>query len=193
MKFSFLFISMIFCLTCHSQKTVVYSIQPNWNYNNPEIIKSQNFKSDSVYFYKRRKNNKDSTLIMTQYYDSLGNLIERDEYNFNGEVFRITNYTYIDTVLLKEETISKDMFYINGSNLSKKIRTYDHDSSGNIITEKEYSFFGDSLKSTSVTIWNRDYDTLGYLIREFVTLPKAKTYLYHTYFYTIGNLSEMKT
>lgn len=193
MKFSILFILVTLCINCYSQKTFIYSIQPNWNHNILEVIRSQNIKSDSVYFYKKKKNNKDSTLIMTQYFDSLGNLIERNEFNFNREVFRITDYSYIDTILLKEERISKDMFYINGSNLSKKIRTYDHDGLGNIIAEKEYSFFGDSLKSMSVTEWNRDYDSLGHVIKEFITLPKAETYLYHTYSYTNGNLIEIKT
>ena len=169
MKFSFFLSLMTFCINCYSQKTVIYSIQPNWNHNIREVIKSQTIKTDSVYFYKKKKNNKDSTLIMIQYFDSLGNLIERDEFSFNGEAFRITNYTYLDTVLLKEETISRDMVYINGSNLSKKMRTYDHDGLGNVISEKEYSYFGDSLKSMSVTEWNKDYDSLRHVINEFIT------------------------
>ena len=193
MKCGFLFISIIFCFTCHAQQRVVFSIQPDWLDNNPQVIRSQNFKSDSAYYYKRRNNNKDSTLIMTEYFDSLGDVIERDEYNFKGKVFRITNYTYVDTVLLKKETVSKDGFNNNGSSLTKRITTYDHDSVGNIIIEKEYSFLGDLLKPSSVTIWNRDYDTSGHLIREFITPPKGTIYLYHTYFYTKGNLSKVKT
>lgn len=193
MKFGFLISSIFLCITCYSQKTVIYNIQPSWGHNILKVIKSQNIKSDSTYFYKKKNNNKDSVLIMTQYFDSLGNLIERNEFGFNGEVFRITDYTYIDTMLVKEERISKEMFYINGSNLSKKIKTYDRDYFGNVITEKEYSFSGDSLKSMSLTQWSREYDSLGHLTKEFVTLPRAKTYLYHTYNYTNGNLTEIKT
>jgi hypothetical protein len=146
-----------------------------------------------VYYFKKKKHNKDSTLIMTEYFDSLGNLIERNEFGLDGEVFRITDYTYVDTVLTKEEEMSKTMFYSNGNILSKKIRTYDHKSSGDTITEKEYSFFGDSLKFRSVTEWERVYDSLGHVIKEFVTLPKVKTYLYHSYNYSNGTLVEMKT
>ncbi len=192
MKFSIVLILMIFCINCYSQKTV-YSIQPNWNHNILEVIKSQNIKSDSVYFYKEKTNNKDSTLIITQYFDSLGNLIERNEFNLNKEAFRITDYTYMDTVLLKKETMSKDMFYINGSDISKKITTYEYDSLGYAIAEKEYSFFGNPLKLISTTKWDRDYDSLGHLIKEFITLPKSKTYLSHSYIYTNGRLTEMKT
>jgi len=130
---------------------------------------------------------------MTQYFDSLGNLIERNEFGFDGEVFKITDYTYVDTVLTKEEEMSKTMFYSNGNILSKKIRTYDHDRSGNNIIEKEYSSFGDSLKLKSVTEWDRVYDSSGHIIKEFVTLPKAERYLYHAYNYSNGNLVEMKT
>jgi hypothetical protein len=193
MKLTILPVLLSFCITCYSQKTVFYSVEPAWNHNSAESIRSQNLKTDSVYFYKKRKNNKDSSLVMTQYFDSLGNLIERNQFNPNGEVFRITDYTYTDTVLLKEESMSKDMFYINGSNLSKKIRTYDRDALGNVITEKEYSFFGDSLKSESVTEWNRVYDSVGNLSEEFVTLPPANRYLYHTYSYINSKLAEAKT
>lgn len=193
MKFIILFIAGTLSINCYAQKTIVYSIQPNWNNNILKVIKSQGIKSDSVYFYKKKRNNKDSTLIMTQYFDSFGNLSERKEFSFNGEIFRITKYEYIDTLLLMEEIVSESMLYVNGSNLSKKVRTYDRDSFGNITTEKEYSFSGDSLKSMSITEWNRDYDSLGHLTNEYIKLPKAERYLYHSYSYSNGNLVEMKT
>ena len=147
----------------------------------------------TLYFYKKRKNNKDSILRMTQYFDTSGNLVERDEYNVKGEVFRITNYTYQNDILFQQESISKEMFSINSSNLSKKLKTYEHDSFGNVITEKEFSYFGDSLKSVSTTIWNREYDSQGHLIKEFITLPGGKTYLHHVYYYSNEILNEIKT
>jgi len=193
MKFALLFISMFLFAECYAQSKLIYSVEPNWDNNISEIIKTQNIKTDSVYYYEKRKNNKDRTLILTQYFDSLGNLIERDEYNFKGEVFRITNYTYLDTVLVRKETISKTMLYLKNSNISKKVNTYDRDSVGNIIEEKEYSFYGDSLKSHSPRILKREYDDSGHLVKEFVTPPGDKTYLRHTYIYANGILTEIKS
>lgn len=187
------FISMFFFVNCYSQiRRVLYSINPDWNNNSSEIIKAQNIKSDSVYSYEK-KNYRDSILIMIQYFDSLGNLIEWDEYNNVGKIFKVTNYTYIDTMLLKQESVGISRFSINGSNLTKIVKTFDHDDSGNVILEKEYSFSGDSLKFQSVTIEMKEYDSLGHLIREFETLPKKTPYLHHTYHYTNGILNEVKT
>src|ERR1700739_4269925 len=168
MKLSLLFILLFFFVQCYSQNILnIYSIEPNWDNDSPINIKIQNIRCDSVYFYKKRKNNKDSTLRMTQYFDSLGNLIERDEYNLKGEVFRIINYTYWDSMLVKQDILTKGLFYINDSDISKKVKTYDHDSLGNIVEEKEYFFSGDPLKLFSTTIWDREYDSLGNLTKEF--------------------------
>ena len=45
----FLYFSAFYCFKCYSQKmTFVYSIEPNWDNNNPEIIKLQFVKNDSI-------------------------------------------------------------------------------------------------------------------------------------------------
>lgn len=200
MKLVLLFIAIFLFADGYSQKrsvisqsTVIYSIDPNWDNFSSDIITGEHIKSDSVYLYKKRKNNKDSALRMTQYFDSLGKLIERDEYDLNGKTFRITNYTYVDTALLKQETVSKDIFYIKSSNVSKKIKTYERDSSGNITVVKEYTFFGDSLNYRTITVWHREYDNSNRLTREFLTPPKGESYLRHTYTYENGILTEVKT
>ncbi len=129
---------------------------------------------------------------MTEYFDSSGNLIEREDHGFDGKMFRITNYIYADTELLKKESISLGVIYVNGSNTSKMVETYDHDSLGNITDEKEYSYFWDSLNSIPLHIWKKEYDITGHIAREFVTLPGGKTYLHQTYAYDNGNLREIK-
>jgi hypothetical protein len=184
---------VVFHKTVVSQNTLVYSIEPNWENFSSEIIKAQHIKSDSVYSYKKRRKNKDSAIRMAQYFDTLGNLIERDEYDFDGKISKIINYTYADTALLKQETISKEIFYIKGSNISKKVKTYERDSSGNITLIKEYSFFGDSLRSSSTTSWRREYDNSNCLTKEYLTPSKGETYLRHTYLYTNGILTEVKS
>lgn len=194
MKFNLLLVLVLSYASSNAQVYTEYRrIQPNWDNYSSEVIKSEKIKNDSVYFYKKRNKNIDSALTLTQYFDSLGNLTERDEYSSNGVVFIITKYTHIDTVLLKEETISKDIFFKSDTSLSKEIRTYSHDNFGNVTTEKEYDFFGNALKSMSVTVWDREYDSLGNLIKEIITLPTGEKYLYHTFSYVNGILSEIKT
>jgi hypothetical protein len=193
MKLGLLFISSFFFVACYSQNTVIYSISPNWDNNAFEVVKAQKIKSESVYLYKKRKNYKDSILTMTQYFDSLGNLIERDEYDFHGEVYRITNYIYRGTVLKEQESTSKGLLFTNGSNLSRRLKKYDQDSLGNVIVEKEFYSLGDSLKNPSITMWNKEYDSLGHLTKEFITLPTGKGYLYHTYVYINGAQTETRT
>ena len=76
MKFTFIFclnlISVGPCLSQTRMKQFV-SVVPNWNINNPVIIKKQAVSKDSVFLYTKRKNNHDSTLVITEYFDSSGN------------------------------------------------------------------------------------------------------------------------
>jgi len=196
MKFTFIFclnlISVGPCLSQTRMKQFV-SVVPNWNINNPVIIKKQAVSKDSVFLYTKRKNNHDSTLVMTEYFDSSGNTLERDEYGFDKTgVWRITNYNYEGDLLVKKEVMSKTIYSVNNLNLRKSMNTFEYDSKGNIITESEYSYFGDSLENFSVTIRNKEYDTTGRLTKEFLTLPKKEPFLNHIYFYNTNFLSEVK-
>ena len=176
-----------------SSHALFFSVSPNWDNNAAAIIKSQFVETDSAYYYKKRRNNKDSNLVMTQYFDTLGNVVERDEFNLKGEVFKITNYTFKNGILAQKETMSSEMIVLNHGVVLKTITDYEYDNSGNVITENESSFSTDSLKLLSTTILNREYDNDGQVIKEFITLPGAKTFLHHTFNYVNGGLSEMKT
>lgn len=168
-------------------------MNPNWDNNNAGTIKSELVKSDSVYFYKKRGKNKDSVLAMAQYFDTSGNLLERTGYNLKGEVIEISNFTYINDALFKKESVSTSPININGSNVAKKIITYDHDSLGNVITEKEFSYYGNALKPLSVTVLDKEYDSLGNTRREFLTLPGFRKFLHRVYNYLNGMLIETQT
>jgi hypothetical protein len=190
MKFTTILAAMFFCLKGYSQNSYQYAAQ-TWNYSLSKIIKAENIKRDSVFVYGKRKNNKDSMLIMTDFFDTSGYLVEKDQYSPTKELERIINYTYSDSVLLQQETINRSVFR-NGSNFSKKIRDYYYDSIGNNIIVEENSYIGDSLKNGSVSIFKREYDSMRNLINEFRTLPQGQV-LYHSWVYSNGKLREFKT
>lgn len=196
MKFIlFLYFILTACPVCFSQiKTKQFvNVVPNWDITLLSVTKNQSVSNDSVFLYAKRGKSHDSTLIMTQYFDSFGRILKREEHNLNESgVWRNTNFTYVGDLLVNKETISESFIYINNSNLHKYITTYDYDSIGNIIEEKMYSYSGDSLKDVSITIWNREYDSTGHLIKEFITLPKKESYLYFTRIYNEGILKEAK-
>jgi hypothetical protein len=198
MKFILCFYyNLLFCSVCFSQTKIsqFVNLAPDWINSNPAIIIQQQVSSESVFLYNKRKNNHDSLLIMTQYFDSLGNIIERDEYFLNKKgISKITNFSYVEDLLLKKEIISNTMFEINGSSIGKDIIAYEYDSLDNNITEKKYSYFGNSLKNLSITILNKEYNTKGHLIKEFQKLPYGgEFYLYHSYVYENGILGEIKS
>jgi hypothetical protein len=179
---------------CQSQnmKTFV-SVNPNWDISVSSVNKSSFINIDSVYLFNKKQNNRDSTLVMIQYFDSAAQIIERDEFRADRSVWRITNFNYQNNLLLTKEIMSADMFVINNSNITKHVYNNMYDINGNIISVVDSSYFGDSLKSVSVTVWDREYDSAGHLIKEFETLPKQKAFLHYTYLYTDGNLTEIKS
>jgi len=188
--------SLLFWLNCNAQiKTYRYAfIFPNWDVNTTIAIKRQSILTDSVFLYKKKENNSDSILAMVEFYDSSGNLKERDEYSNNDKaLWRITSFNYIDDLLLTKEIVSKPMFIINNVRVDKETRTYEYDSAGNLITEKLFSNAGDSLNKMSTTIWKREYDSSGNLIKEFEQLPSTdKSYLRKICFYVNGAIHETK-
>jgi hypothetical protein len=192
MKFLFLLITALLSVRSYSQLAFASQITANSNKDVSAIIKTEKIKSESMYIYEKKKNNKDSTLFMTQYFDSSGNLIERDEYKPNKELFRIINYSYNGGILIKQETITKSPLLVNGFNISKKVKTYTYDSVTKTVLEKEYTFSGDSLKNETVSLLKKEYDSLGYLQKEYALLPNGEFYLYRTYTYLNGILSEIK-
>ena len=192
MKYLVLLIAASFYLKSYSQLAFASRILANSNNNISNIIKAEKIKSESMYVYEKKKKNKDSTLFMTQYFDSSGNLVERDEYKPNKELFRIINYSYDGPILVKQETVTKNFLLLNGFNLSKKIKTFTYDSVTKTVIEKEYTFSGDSLKNETSSYLKKEYDSLGYLQKEYALLPNGELYLFRTYTYINGILSEIK-
>ena len=120
-------------------------------------------------------------------------MVEKDEISINSKaVISIVNYRYTGDLLTMEETLSKTNLIVNDdAGIQKKVRTFDHDSADNVITEKDYSYFGSPPKP-SVTTMNREYDSVGHITKEYVTMPGSQPYLYRTYEYLNGILSEQK-
>lgn len=188
--------SLLFSSFCFSQKGMkqVINIAPEWVYSNAATIKNQAIRTDSVFRFNKRKNNHDSVLVLIQHYDASGNIMERIEYSFNKqEVYKTTNFTYLRNILSKKEIVAQSFFEINGSNITRDVSTYMYDSLGNNITEKQYSHDEDTLSEQSMTFINKEYDTKGHILKEFQKMAFGKLYLYHTYVYKFGTLSEIKS
>jgi hypothetical protein len=180
--------------TAYRNETV-FEVRPNWEIDSPALIKDQSISKDSVFLYRRRKNNRDSTLAFVEYFDSLGNKMESDEYTINkGQLWRITNYNYDSDLLFKKEEISESIIKINGSNpIQKNVSTYEYDNLGNNVSEKLYSNTTDSSRKISVTVWQREFDSSGHQVKEFEALPGQKTSLRHKYYYMNGKVSVVET
>lgn len=193
MKLTCLLLLVFLTSECHSQINDFYNVQPNWINNPTSIIKERGIKKDAVYFYKKKKIYSDSSLIFSRYYDSLGNIVERNYFNFDGEVIRISNYTFIDTILLKEETVWKNSFRSEYGYVSKEVTTYEHDTPGHNVKVTKYSFLGDSTKPSFVTMFNIEYDSDGNATRDYMTPPKGNAFVHHSYDNKNGKLVETKT
>jgi TonB family protein len=178
-----------------NRNVIVHAIRPNWEIDSPALIGTHLITKDSVFVYDRRNHNRDSTLAFVGYFDSSGNKMETDEFTFDkGRLWRITNYAYEGGLLFKKEEITQSTFTINGSSpVDKNVSTYDYDSLGNNVAEKLYSHITDSSKRISVTAWQREFDRLGHVVKEFEALPNQATLLLHKYYYVNGKLSVVET
>ncbi len=193
MKFILLFSFSLVCFcTAFSQIKQFVSIDPNWDINKASLIRETGVRIDSVFLYPKKERSHDSTLMLVDFFDTTGNIVEKDEYAFNRSgLWRLTTYSYSNGLLLNKQVHAKPNFIINDKSYgTKDIYTYDYDSAGNNITEKLYSYTGAALDHYSLTIWNREYDSAGHLIKEYETLSGQEPYLHCTYNYNNGSLSE---
>jgi hypothetical protein len=173
-----------------STRTIVAS--PCFDINSSKDLKQQSITKEDIYLYSKKEKNHDSTLIMTQYFDSLGNIVETDEFNKKTkEVGKITNMDYLDGLIIKKQATFRSPPIITNNSLEKEIETYDYDSAGNIISVKSYIYYDDIL-SGFVTIHKKEYDSAGRLSRALEQVIKDKDsfniyqdsfYVYQTYLY----------
>lgn len=194
--FTTLFTISTLC-TFAQRRTVVYynNPVPTWDTSLHQVVKNLSITSDSVFYYPKAKNNNDSALAFVEYFDTEGNVTEREEFNrATHAVAKIINYRYAENLLTVEESVAQSDFLINDNEgIDRVTRTFDHDSAGNVVTEKIFSYFGKSTNNPSVTTKSREYDNEGHLTKEYVTLPKQQPYLYRVFMYEDGVLSEEKT
>jgi len=177
-------------------KGTITPMSPEWLNTNSMILRSNVVQKDSVYYYDTKENNPDSALIMTQYFDSLGNLLERDEFSVKkkGEVWKVSNFSYLGDQLFKKEIISMtENKEVHEARLKKDVFTYEYDSAGDVVKVKAYSFPNSSIYTYSLTIQENEYDSSGHLIKEFLTRGRGNRFLYRTYIYDHGILTELNT
>jgi hypothetical protein len=169
-------------------RTQVYvTIAPSWNPATNAIRKMKSVSTDSVFMYRSKKKNKDSTLVMVQFFDTLGNLLKRDQYSLHGEFSMREIFTYEDKLLMRKDEVK-------GSSSTKQVTTYQYDSAGHVVRENFYNNYKDDLQNEKTTIYNKIYDEFGHVAREFVTYPNQPMYLLREYLYNVQNqLTEIKS
>jgi hypothetical protein len=155
--------------------------------NNNTLIQKNGIVREMIYRYKKSEKNKDSTLVVINYFDSLGNKQEKDEYDeTNVQPRQITNYYYVNNLLTKQERQTL------GSINNFIVNTYEYDSAGNKIVEKNYSLNQNkSFSLQEVRKW--EYDKGSRIIKIFDKLYDNEMYLYNTYHYDADRVKEIKT
>jgi hypothetical protein len=185
------------CFNCFYQRDPsinLISVYPDWLYTNPSFVRTIGVKRDSVFVYEKKEKSRDSVLIMAQFFDSTGNLTEKEEYSVKnkGEIWRFTHLSYLEDQLMKEEIITrKEERESNTDGYEKRINTYEYDSAGNMITVKQYDFGDNSSKKYDLKITEYNYDASGRLIKTF-TKSGASSFLSAAYTYDKDGLLEIR-
>jgi hypothetical protein len=172
----------------------ITSLNPVWLQEKPAYIKKNLVHQDSVYYFKSKENGQDSALIMIQYFDSAGNLIERDEFNVKekGELVLVTRLSYIDDELIKKEVTAKTINLVNKTiQYQKNLHLYEYDSAGNNTSEKLYEYFGNSLDKYQITVFDNLYDSANHIIESYHKDGNSDRFLQRTYKYDNGRLDEI--
>jgi hypothetical protein len=198
-RLTLFFLIFLFSYSCYSQlmprSTTITTLNPTWRLVKREDIRKNGVKQDSVFYFNSKENNRDSALIMIQYFDSLGNFSERDEYSVKnkGEIVRVTRQTYMDDELFQSEILTKKIGLINHIvHYEKELHTYEFDSAGNNIVEKLYEFFGDSLNKYRLFVTENLYDSASHIVKSFAKAGGSDRYLHKVYKYNSGILDEVK-
>ena len=125
-----LFESSLF--SANSQIKIVIIVNPD-NYDNGQVVIKNNFISKELIFSYKKNKAKDSALVLQEYYDSTGNIQEKDQFSVGSPApWKVTNYWYGDNRLIKKEIITPGKY----SNYSAYI--YEYDTAGNRIFEYKY-------------------------------------------------------
>lgn len=191
MKFIFCILFESICLAGFAQKArsvlINLGVRPV-EINTAQDLMERGIRAEAIYHYKNKKN-KDSTLVVVNFFDSLGYCIKKEEFNDNGsQPFRITNYSYTNNVLTNEE--------INDANsvVSHTIVTFDYDSAGHKIAERHYGNFSLTKITSQLSLLEQfkwQYDSLGRIEKEFSGGISGNVYLYGKYFYVNNRLQEI--
>jgi len=186
------------CYSCFSQlsvtgKTTITTLNPTWLQVKPSGIKKNGVHQDSVYYFKSQEKGRDSALIMIQYFDSVGNLTERDEFNVKakGEIVRVNRLSYLEDELLQKEVSAKTIDLFKSTRYQKELYLYEYDSAGNNITEKLYEYFGDSLNKYKITVFENLYDSAAHIVKSYRKSGSSDRFLQRTYTYKNGILDEI--
>jgi len=151
--------------------------------NTAVVLKQNNIKAEAVYLYHKEKNNKDSALVLVNFFDSLGFCIKKEEFKEKESTpYTITTYTYFEGLLMRQEIVSTTGY--------NSITTFDYDSAGNKIAQKSYY---KGSKADLITEKKWEYDALGRVIKEYNNVDNHP-FLYSAYYYNDWNnrLKEIK-
>jgi hypothetical protein len=183
---------LCFCqLILQSHQTYFFNISGHeWHNNDPVIIKRNGIRTDSTYYYQK-EHNVDGSLVMVQNFDSLGNITERDEFTRGqkGNIWRITNFNYLDSELFKEEITTQYKDWRSSAfRYEKEFITYEYDSNGKRISLKSYRYPDMSLKEYVLITFTYEYDTIGRMLKIVIHPDGKKEHVSTLYKYEGANL-----
>ena len=178
-------------LTLLSQIRQIGNINFDWDVNTNDILKKCAPKKELIYYYRKKNNNKDSILIMSQYFDTSGRIIERDEFDLKDkQVWRISNFTYTNDLLSKKEVVYKYFMGSPHERVKKDIIYYEYDMAGNCITDSTETYRGDG-KMGQTSVVKKEYDSLKNLVRQLESF-NYQFFTHYAYSYGNGRLYEVK-
>lgn len=193
MKSILIFFSCVFYVSiCFSQyNNYIYPNGDDVYFKNPSsLIRNNLFEKEIVYAILKKS---DSVLVCINHFDSLGDVTQQNLYNSKSlpKPYEISSYDYTNGKLIKKTTV----YAIPNMSNDYTIITYDMDSVGNVISEKNYHHTtGDSDTSFSISEWVKEYDSLRQVTKLFVKDQNdAHLYLRSLSEYLNGQIVKLKT
>jgi hypothetical protein len=176
----FLLSGNYFASSAQKRAIAVYNDPRPTFFNADSVIKKNGYTMERIFRYKKQEKNKDSTLVCSRYFDSLGACIKQEDFGDENIYPRsITSYTYLQGLLIRMDIYSGAQYF------DHELTTYDYDSIGNCINESTYFHdITDTARKLSLSSQKQYiYDDKNRVIKEFSKNGVADLYLHYTYDY----------
>lgn len=171
---------------------VIFVFEPRMDLQKSELIRNENIAVDSVFYYRKKNNNKDSSLYQVLYFDKSGNIdssfaFQPGKRGFSKMVFQrdgeLTIATETSTFegtpsacILKKTVVSK----------------YKYDDRKNLVEQTDQMFLTDPPEYFPSRVTRFEYDEDDKLMSTFRSSDDSSFYLTAKYHYNDGKINEIK-